>query len=127
MKRFVRGHYCFDCEMDIPQNYMVHDEVWELAGLASNGGLLCFDCLENRLGRKLTIDDFSDKPINAEILFGYKLRGEENNMITAIIIGNVLGCIIACIIMNFLVKWTFKKKKKQHRDHELLFGNKPNF
>lgn len=35
---------------------------------------LCFRCLENRLGRQLVIEDFTDAPINRPILLGYRIR-----------------------------------------------------
>jgi hypothetical protein len=61
---------CIDCGMEAyfaPGNeyYMVHDEVWTAAGLPLNGGgMLCIGCLEQRLGRELTLSDFPDFPVN---------------------------------------------------------------
>lgn len=42
---------------------MVHDEVWETAN-PKRKGMLCIGCLELRLGRLLTKDDFTDAPVN---------------------------------------------------------------
>ncbi|MGO8876378.1 MAG: hypothetical protein ACLQNG_11525 [Acidimicrobiales bacterium] len=56
--------------------YIVHDSVWEAAGMPSEllvfpagpvvvrPGILCIGCLERRLGRCLTPDDFDDWPVN---------------------------------------------------------------
>ncbi len=41
---------------------MVHDEAWAAAGLGD--GFICVGCLERRLGRELTQDDFTTAPIN---------------------------------------------------------------
>lgn len=42
--------------------YMVHNVLWDAAGGAD--GFLCIGCLELRLGRMLTPDDFANLPIN---------------------------------------------------------------
>jgi len=43
---------------------MVHDSVWELGGLGKHEGKLCIGCLEQRLGRKLCPEDFTDALVN---------------------------------------------------------------
>ena len=86
---------CFDCKVDpfeINEYYMVHDKVWAEAGMTNtlHGILaprdffgspwqisigsrpLCISCLESRLNRILTPDDFSDFPINK----GNRMRSE---------------------------------------------------
>jgi hypothetical protein len=58
---------CLDCGADtcaIKEYYVVTDDVW-LAANPDNHGMLCIGCLENRLGRKLRPDDFTDCPLNA--------------------------------------------------------------
>lgn len=40
----------------------MHNELWTLAGAAE--GYLCIGCLEDRLGRRLAREDFTDVPIN---------------------------------------------------------------
>lgn len=62
---------CRDCNVDVApwddmdgsswQWYMVHASVWAAAG---TDGILCIPCLEARLDRDLTGDDFPDLPIN---------------------------------------------------------------
>ena len=60
---------CVDCRWDtLPHRaseyYMVHDSVWKTAGMEPDGGCLCIGCLEERLGRMLTPDDFTDCILN---------------------------------------------------------------
>jgi len=60
-------HLCVDCgrsTLKIKEYYMVHDSIWESAGMDKNGGMLCLDCLEKRLGRNLNESDFPDYPVN---------------------------------------------------------------
>jgi hypothetical protein len=57
---------CLDCQigtMDLNQYYMVHDELW-LQANPDDDGMLCFKCLEIRLGRELRAADFTDAPVN---------------------------------------------------------------
>lgn len=52
---------CLDCEVDlveIEEKFMVRDEVWAAAQLRPESGWICIECLEARLGRRLTRDDF---------------------------------------------------------------------
>jgi hypothetical protein len=44
--------------------YHVYSWVWERAGMEPWGGCLCIGCLEARIGRPLTPDDFPDHPFN---------------------------------------------------------------
>ena len=45
--------------------YMVHNRVWDKAGMEAWNGCLCIGCLEKRLGRKLKPQDFdADNPLN---------------------------------------------------------------
>lgn len=61
------GKGCIDCKKFLYEcpYYMVHDELWSLA----NGGKsrLCLECLSNRIGRRLSRDDFSNVPANQAI------------------------------------------------------------
>lgn len=63
--RFVVLSPCFDCGIDVMKSghwYIVHDHVWAVTGVGK--GFLCIDCLERRLARRLTRDDFTDAPVN---------------------------------------------------------------
>ena len=52
---------CVDCGKDTGggEYYMVGDDVWAASGIAPNGGMLCLACLERRIGRPLTGQDFT--------------------------------------------------------------------
>lgn len=57
---------CAACSINtlhIDEYYMVTDEIW-LTAWPDKRGMLCIGCLEDRLGRQLTSDDFTDAPIN---------------------------------------------------------------
>ena len=65
-------HYeCQDCKQRDITYFMVKDEVWEASGVGK--GIICPQCFEARLGRKLTIQDFKKVPSNNEIFYGYEL------------------------------------------------------
>lgn len=51
---------CNDCGIDMfDSDYMVYDWIWRETGLPFTGGnFLCLPCLEARLGRTLTKEDF---------------------------------------------------------------------
>ena len=53
-------HCCTNCNYEY---YMVHDQVW-LEANPRDKGMLCVGCLEQRLGKLLTKDDFTAAPIN---------------------------------------------------------------
>lgn len=58
---------CQDCMIDTVETrnyYMVHNEVWQQAN-PKNHGMLCLPCLQRRLNRRLTLDDFTGAPINS--------------------------------------------------------------
>jgi hypothetical protein len=38
--------------------YSVHNHVWKAAGMERHDGCLCIGCLEKRLGRELSMEDF---------------------------------------------------------------------
>ena len=58
------NHPCSDCYKQVNRGYMVNNALWEAAGAQSNNEVLHVECLEKRLGRKLTGADFTDVPIN---------------------------------------------------------------
>lgn len=69
-KRAATLSLCVDCKRntcprDQPgESYMVHDQLWASIGMAADGGFLCIECLERRLGRQLKHTDFTDAPAN---------------------------------------------------------------
>jgi hypothetical protein len=70
----VRSWECCHCGEPPGQDfYMVHDEVWEQAEVPEYAQLH-LTCLEERIGRPLVIDDFTDAPVNRLVHFGYSLK-----------------------------------------------------
>jgi ribosomal protein L34E len=58
---------CGDCDVDIHsicEYYIVRDEV---SPMHPDGGVLCVCCLEGRIGRSLTPDDFTDCYVNRRL------------------------------------------------------------
>jgi hypothetical protein len=71
---------CHDCSAYPSDDYMVKLATWDEAKGAhgtsrvrgNNEGILCLSCLEKRLGRELTQDDFDFSiPINRVIMFAF--------------------------------------------------------
>jgi len=57
-----RTFHCVDCgkcTSSSGEYYMVYDDVWAASGLGGNDGMLCLHCLEQRIGRDLSFDDFT--------------------------------------------------------------------
>jgi hypothetical protein len=71
MKNSTRKKFlCLDCGIDTGkayEHYFVHNEVWDAAH-SSREGMLCIGCLEARLGRTLTRQDFPYVSINSPFL-----------------------------------------------------------
>lgn len=55
-------YFCQDCFRLNPECPMVKDRIFDL--LYPQGGVVCFQCLENRLGHQLTLSDLTDAPYN---------------------------------------------------------------
>jgi hypothetical protein len=57
---------CMDCgkdtALDDKDYYMVKFEIWDK--FVGHSGMLCMDCMEKRIGHKLTKDDILDCPLN---------------------------------------------------------------
>jgi len=80
--KYKKSYGCIDCGVD--EQYMVTAAVWKEAfpdyGVVHRErwaeGLhtcLCLSCLESRLGRKLTIRDITDAPINRSLFSGFRM------------------------------------------------------
>lgn len=66
MSKRDNHHKCLDCGVStnkIGEHYMLTDKTWYQAH-SSERGMLCIGCLEARLGRKLTRNDFNDSHVN---------------------------------------------------------------
>jgi hypothetical protein len=69
---------CLDCGVDtssdgIAEYYVVNDELWRSANPAG-AGMLCVECIEKRIGRKLERDDFVDCLVNTDPAFRKSTR-----------------------------------------------------
>lgn len=58
---------CVDCDKDTLNSsskdyYMVTDKLWDKYGVGER--MLCMECMETRIGHKLTPEDISDCSIN---------------------------------------------------------------
>lgn len=61
--------YCYECGKETEDWYMVHDHVWQEAGLDrwKRGVFCCLACLSYLLGRSLRPSDFTAAQVNDEI------------------------------------------------------------
>jgi hypothetical protein len=79
--------YCLDCGFNTRINnidyYIVHNYIWdavvkddynELCELRGYNGMLCINCLELRLGRKLVFEDFTRCMLNHNNPYVQSLR-----------------------------------------------------
>lgn len=60
---------CRDCgtnTLSINEYYMVQFDLWNSVMVHIDSGTLCLGCLETRLGRTLTSEDFIDAPSTTE-------------------------------------------------------------
>jgi len=53
--------YCQDCQARPHKVFMVKDYLWSESELE---GIICHECFEKRLGRRLEIDDLTEYPCN---------------------------------------------------------------
>jgi len=63
-----RSFECLDCGVNTlhtDEYYMIHDELW-LRVNPKRKGMMCIGCVEARLERELTPEDFTAAPINGE-------------------------------------------------------------
>lgn len=67
----LRTTTCAHCGRICGDSYMVHDELWAKADV--DRGVLHLRCLQIRLGRKLTLGDFTNYPINETIKFAVEV------------------------------------------------------
>lgn len=60
---------CPDCNRGVDDYYMVKDKVWDEHGCGH--GQMHMECLSKRMGRPLSIDDFTDAVVNMKFKQGY--------------------------------------------------------
>lgn len=68
---------CVDCD-EFTDSYMVMDELWKQICQQSiidmnEHDYLCLECLENRMDRRLILEDFPRLPINIPIRWGFTM------------------------------------------------------
>jgi len=68
---------CFDCNAYEP-TYAIEDDVW-FAAWSCWAGALCPFCVEKRIGRDLTLDDFVDAPVNLIVRWAWARGREERS------------------------------------------------
>jgi hypothetical protein len=57
---------CLDCQVDTTSEYyVIQRALWKKVNPKIDG-MLCIDCLEQRLGRNLTKKDFTQAPLNSQ-------------------------------------------------------------
>jgi len=62
----VNDLHCYECNRnleEIKQYFMIKNHLWRSYGVGDN--FLCMDCLEQRIGRRLLLDDFTFCTTNA--------------------------------------------------------------
>ena len=64
-------HICDGCG-DFNNPYMLKNPVWRQI-MPSKRGFLCLGCVAERLGRPLTLLDFTETPINRPIFVAYEM------------------------------------------------------
>ncbi len=65
MHKSKRKWICVDCPRDTKhEHYFVKNEVWRGEANMPETGMLCVQCLEDRIGRRLEPSDFTDAHIN---------------------------------------------------------------
>lgn len=64
--RHIVGNHCGRCLKDVYEDkndyYMVNDNLWK--GFGNGNGKLCWDCLEERMGRPITAQDLTTCLLN---------------------------------------------------------------
>lgn len=67
--------YCDGCSRDNPEWIMIKEEVW--LSIANKKEILCIDCIEKKLNRRLTFSDLKPCEITNSILIGKRLADNE--------------------------------------------------
>jgi hypothetical protein len=73
-KKSRSQYVCADCNDEVV-TFLLEDEIWkQIAPPASPRSLLCIFCTENRLGRRLTLDDLKSCKHNVFLLWTFGAR-----------------------------------------------------
>jgi hypothetical protein len=71
-ERYAGRYMCLDCRQDIllaGEFFGLRDEVW-LKANPRDDGMMCIGCIEARLGRQLTPEDFEGTPLDWHVANG---------------------------------------------------------
>jgi len=70
---------CKDCGRGLPSLYMLEKGLWAQASGTDHDRNICIWCIEKRIGRPLTIDDFDRHVwVNELIFFAHKMATGED-------------------------------------------------
>jgi len=69
--RCLWGYFCAECGIEGREDYMVKNSIWNESG-SKRGEVLHLRCLEKRLGRLLTVEDFTEVPCNSLIFWAFE-------------------------------------------------------
>lgn len=76
-KKELNHWACKDCGkdtwVDLKDYYMVEDKTWDKYGLGKKCGMLCINCLEQRLGHKLGTHEITFCPLNLDNPYTFKI------------------------------------------------------
>jgi hypothetical protein len=61
---------CAYCKAPEPRMFMVHNHIWLSTGFRPRD-VVCQPCLEKRIGRKLTLEDYTICPLNFDQVPGF--------------------------------------------------------
>ncbi len=76
--RWVGPIVCDECSARWPAFVILLDELW-LSICKHKKEFLCVDCIERRLGRRLTWDDLKSCWATDQIKLGYRILPKESN------------------------------------------------
>ncbi len=96
---------CLDCGVDcgrLGEHYMLKESVW-FSVAASDKGMLCVGCIETRLGRRLTSNDFNNSYVNG-LGFG---QIKSNRLLERL---RIVGCFLRGLTPRWLFSFAHAKR-----------------
>jgi len=70
-------YFCQDCERDpmAMTQFIITKDLWDTH--CPDGGVICWQCFEARLGRPILLDDLEAVPLNEAFFIGARLAGSK--------------------------------------------------
>jgi hypothetical protein len=69
-RREVSKHrFCIECGTEVLDYYALDDDIWTAVAGEPDAGALHLGCVEKRLGRRLTVEDFKRVATNSTVFF----------------------------------------------------------